>query len=379
MSMTLDPASEDDAADAPRQPADNDGVGLTLEIVDEEDLSVTFEVVGALPGDSPPATPAPESPAADAAPAPPVAATPAPSALTEGAPQAPAFATAHAAPQSSLPALDGAPAIPALLFPVPAPMRQPAESAPAAIASALATIIAAHLSSSDSAPASPAPRPCAPTTAPIVRKPVARRPTSARRRSMPVDWHAWRAPQRRSRLSTMFLGALLAIELPVALVLALYAGVIPLLPSTPPPAQALVSGAGASVQARQSLYCWFTPGEGHCAAPNGLAPRQLPELTIHQESILQFTFGYPAPTLCSASVPDTTSTVGAMKPLGPLLARTDAGSGSLMARTYGLRITLAPGVYRLDVTCRWLPAQMLRWLQGQGESSYWIELRVLPR
>lgn len=158
--------------------------------------------------------------------------------------------------------------------------------------------------------------------------------------------------------------------------LATYAGVIPLLPPTPPAAQVAVAGAGTAVQARQSLYCWFTPGQARCSAPSASPAQALPELTIHQDGVLQFSFSYPAPTTCIASIPDSTSTLGAMKPLGTLVAQ--QSGVALAPRTYRLRVTLAPGTYSVDVSCHWHPPQTLRWLQGQGESSYWLALRVLP-
>jgi hypothetical protein len=246
-------------------------------------------------------------------------------------------------------------------------------SAPAAIAAALGAIVAAHVS--PSSPSAPAARTSPPTTARpvLVSAPIRRRPVQ--RPTGPVQRRTAAHP-RRSQVGTSIKIALLAIELPLTLMLATYAGVIPLLPPTPPAARVTVAGDGTVVQARQSLYCWFTPGQARCSAPSSPSAQTLPALSVHRDGVLQFSFSYPAPTTCVASTPDNASILGATKPLGTLLVQN--GGMGLAPRTYGLRVTLAPGTYSVVVFCRWNPPQTLRWLQGQGESTYWVAVHVLP-
>jgi hypothetical protein len=256
------------------------------------------------------------------------------------------------------------------------PTSPPPESASAVFASALAAIVSARVVTAPLPVVHPpAPRTPAPSTPLPSRTSVPRQRRLNERRSVPA--RARRAKsRRRSRLGAAIKLALFAIELSLALILAMYAGVIPLLPPMPPAAHIITAGSSMAVQAQENLYCWFTPGRGRCSAPPSVPTQALPKVSVHRNSVLQFTFNYPAPTACAASILDSASSTGAMKPLGTLNAQGDAMM--LAPRTFRLQVALAPGTYSLDVSCRWHPPQSLRWVQGQGESSYWVALSVLP-
>jgi hypothetical protein len=276
------------------------------------------------------------------------------------------------------------------------PLRPEITSTPALIASVLTDITSALTSPAlptrerTTPTALPAWPPLAPPPAPFptdtgtpipvvpAPAPARRAPTAAPVTGRQTRGHGTRAlaPRRLALWALAIKGVFVAVELPVVLVLAIYAGVMPLLPASPPIARVLASGQSGAVLARQSTYCWFTPGNGRCVTPTAAPEQSLPVVSVRKGSVLQVSFSYPAPTACAAAIPDGESTQDVMKPLGSLHARDNGGA--FPARTFQVPISLAPGTYRLNVSCVWRPLQSLRWLQGQGESAYWVGLRILP-
>lgn len=210
----------------------------------------------------------------------------------------------------------------------------------------------------DAAPSARITRPLTP----LAESPASPSPRGPTRRRLPW-WHlALRAIK----------GLFLMAELCAILVLATYAGVLHVLPPNPPPLHVLASGH--EVVARQNAYCWFTPGHGLCAdsSTNGTLVTALPLVTVPSGASLRLTVAYPAPTQCVATT-DSTSALG--KPLTQALS--SSSSQTLSSVTYHFGITLRPGTYHVTIACQWVPLRTMRWLQGLGDSSYDIALRVV--
>jgi hypothetical protein len=166
---------------------------------------------------------------------------------------------------------------------------------------------------------------------------------------------------------------LLLSEIPIILALIGYAGVLHLLPATPPTAQ--LSAAGPTTHAAPAVYCWFRPGHSDCVDPSAPAPSALPVVAVAKNSPLALTFSYPPPTGCATTARLASAPASAGTPAGVLAA---SGARSLMLARYSLAVALAPGLYRVDLACQWSPLSALRWLQGSGTATYTFGLRVTP-
>lgn len=156
--------------------------------------------------------------------------------------------------------------------------------------------------------------------------------------------------------------ALLVIEIPVLLVLAMSAGLLQVLPPTPPAAD--LAANGHSARTGPVSYCWFTPGHGTCAQPPN---QRTASLTAARASTVTLRIGSPAPTTCSSTATRSGSGTGYTLPMRP-------ASGAHGAYTF-----LAPAAldtYTLDVHCQWMSNPALRWLQGLGDADYTFVLHV---
>jgi hypothetical protein len=165
---------------------------------------------------------------------------------------------------------------------------------------------------------------------------------------------------------------LLAAELGTILVLASYAGLIEFLPASPP--HMTVASTGHTVVTQASSYCWFTPGHATCVdgSEQTILAQKLPLVALAKGDNLRFTFDFPAPTHCAATAVNATATGAAPASLGAL----GRASGSSSLASSRLPVTLAPGIYVVTVACNWTPRSTLRWLQGQGSSSYLLAVNV---
>jgi hypothetical protein len=214
----------------------------------------------------------------------------------------------------------------------------------------------------DAAPSARITRPLTPLAEPLASPSSPRGPT---RRRLPW-WHlALRAIK----------GLFLTAELCAILVLATYAGLLRVLPPNPPALHVLAPGH--EVVARQNAYCWFTPGRGLCAdsSTSGTLSPAPPLVTVPRGASLRLTVAYPAPTQCVATT-DSTSAPG--KPVTQALSSSSSSSSqSLSSITYHFGVTLRPGTYHVTIACQWVPLRTMRWLQGLGDSSYDIALRVV--
>lgn len=168
----------------------------------------------------------------------------------------------------------------------------------------------------------------------------------------------------------LFKGALLLVEVPIIVVLAGYAGLWHVLPANPPNVQ--VGGDGHPYSAAMGPYCWFVPGNALCS---DALPSSAPLLTVGQGSSLTFGFQSPPPTVCNVNA----SPNGAMTSTGQTVGSLVGPLGAMSGRTeFRLLIGIAPGAYRLDVSCQWDGPPVLHWLQGQGSAHYTVMVRVLP-
>jgi hypothetical protein len=171
----------------------------------------------------------------------------------------------------------------------------------------------------------------------------------------------------RQLVGNLLKGLGLVIEVVLILVLATAAGMLTVLPAMPPALHVTV--ARTEVRAQLGSYCWFTPGHARCV--DGAAGQgSLPHLKAARGSVVSLTFASPAPTTCSATA--TSATTSVTRPLRLIRQR---GTSD----TYKGALSLAPDTYQLDVVCQWAPNPMLRWLQGQGDATYSIWLRVGAR
>lgn len=179
--------------------------------------------------------------------------------------------------------------------------------------------------------------------------------------------HHWGQAAKR-----LFKASLLLVEVPVIALLAGYAGLWHALPATPPGMLA-VSG-GQPHTAAAGPYCWFVPGNALCSDTSP-APTALPLLLVGQGSPLSFAFQTPPPTTCAESAAPLGSSTIAGQIAGPLTGPLGSAGGRANFR---LLVGLAPGTYRLDLSCQWNAPPLLRWLQGQGTATYAVLVRVLP-
>ncbi|HEX9414922.1 MAG TPA: hypothetical protein VF916_15565, partial [Ktedonobacterales bacterium] len=102
-------------------------------------------------------------------------------------------------------------------------------------------------------------------------------------------------------LASAIRGLVLVVLLCAAVVLAAYAGILPLLPSTPPALQVIGAAKGARVPA--FAYCWLTPGSSTCVGPSAdvQAVETVPYVAMPTGSTAQLRFSYPAPGACGAT------------------------------------------------------------------------------
>ena len=170
----------------------------------------------------------------------------------------------------------------------------------------------------------------------------------------------------------LFKAALLLAEVPIIVLLAGYAGIWHALPATPP--GTLVASDGQPHAAATGPYCWLVPGNALCSDTSP-APSALPLLTVSQGSALSFAFQSPPPTDCGASAAALAPSSAAEQIAGPLTGPLASAHGRTQFR---LLVGLAPGMYRLDLSCQWDAPPLLRWLQGEGTASYAVLVRVLP-
>lgn len=170
----------------------------------------------------------------------------------------------------------------------------------------------------------------------------------------------------------LFKGALILLLVPLLWLAAGYAGLLHALPATPPGVR--VAGDGQLRAAVTGPYCWFLPGQALCAGADAASAPHLPLLTVAQNQTLSFAFGAPAPTRCGASAAPLASGDGPEQIADPL---TRLAAGAPRGVNYQLLVGLAPGLYRLDVDCQWDTPPLLRWLQGQGNATYAVVVRVV--
>ncbi|HEV2238757.1 MAG TPA: hypothetical protein VGR57_19015 [Ktedonobacterales bacterium] len=206
--------------------------------------------------------------------------------------------------------------------------------------------------------------------APSLSNPRAERRASARevvaRQRQRRDWATgWDYPIR-----VAIKGTLLVAIAALGIVLAGYAGVLPLLPTTPPAMD--VAGATQRAHVVPSSSCWLSPGAGGCTdgTPDaGLTPAA--PITARPGRALTLHFGYPAPTACAA-----TGAASATPDVGAALKITPSQPGALMSG-YTLLAPATPGTYAVSVVCEWNPHRSLRWLRGFGNATYALALRVV--
>jgi hypothetical protein len=164
-------------------------------------------------------------------------------------------------------------------------------------------------------------------------------------------------------------GALLVTVVALGIALAGYAGVLPLLPATPPRLD--VAGATPSAHVVSWSYCWLSPGAGGCTDDTpGAGQTPAAPVSARPGQALALQFGYPAPTACAAT--------GAASPAGASVAlKITPGQRGGLASGYVLLAPATPGTYAVSVACDWNPHRSLRWLRGFGHATYALALRVV--
>jgi hypothetical protein len=175
-------------------------------------------------------------------------------------------------------------------------------------------------------------------------------------------------------LASAIKGLALVVLLCAAVVLAAYAGILPMLPSTPPALQVIGATKGARVPA--FAYCWLTPGSSACVDPGAdvQAVETVPTVTMSTGATAQLRFSYPAPSACRATTLESLSGQGAAT--SSFALRTLAGGAGLPSATFRLTAPTTPGTYHVTIACAWNPHRSLRWLQGMGQASYALAVRV---
>lgn len=168
--------------------------------------------------------------------------------------------------------------------------------------------------------------------------------------------------QTRHWVAHVIKGLLVAIEVPLLLVLAMSAGLIQVLPSTPPAADVVANGHTA--RTAPTSFCWFTPGHGTCA---DAATRPLSAITSARGAPITVRLDHPAPTACTV-----TATASGAAPNTPIPLRAQSSAHA----TYTFEAPAPDGTYALDVRCQWASNPALRWWQGQGDADYSLALRV---
>lgn len=209
------------------------------------------------------------------------------------------------------------------------------------------------------------------TAAPSISNPRAERPATARdavaRRAGPRGLAAgWDHP-----IHIAIKSLLLVVIAAVAVVLAGYSGVLPLLPATPPRMQ--VTGTATRAQVAPWSYCWLSPGAGTCFdGASGDSQSQATSIVARPGMAVAVQFSYPAPTSCTAT---GASAAGGAFAGGATLNLTPDHPDELNT-AFTLRAPAAPGTYNVSVLCDWNPHRSLRWLRGFGHATYTLALRV---
>jgi hypothetical protein len=162
-------------------------------------------------------------------------------------------------------------------------------------------------------------------------------------------------------------GLLLTAILALGIVLAGYAGVLPLLPAAPP--RMVVTGGALHASIAPAAYCWLSPGAGGCT-DGGASAGQTPSapLVAGPSQAIAVRFSYPAPTTCTASGSNAASVSVSLK-VAP--EQTNA-----MNSGFRLLSPAAAGTYAITIACDWNPHRSLRWLRGFGHASYPFTLKV---
>ncbi len=181
-----------------------------------------------------------------------------------------------------------------------------------------------------------------------------------------ADRRAW-AAHWDDPLRVAIKGLLLTCIVALGIVLAGYAGVLRLLPDTPPRLE--VVSAAQHARVTPWTYCWLSSGAGGCTdgtPGTGQTPRA--PIAIAPGQTVELRFGYPTPTTCVAT---GAVAPAAGMPLKLLPLRPDA-----LSTGFALVSPPAPGTYDVSVSCDWNPHRSLRWLRGFGHATYALTLRV---
>jgi hypothetical protein len=202
--------------------------------------------------------------------------------------------------------------------------------------------------------------------APSISHPRARRLPIAREAVLAwADRRAW-ATDWDHPIRVAIKGLLLTVIVALGSLLAGYAGVLPLLPATPPRLE--VTSAALHARVTSWTYCWLRPGAGGCVddqPATGQAPAQI---AARPAQAIALRFSYPSPTACTATgAASATSGV-------PLTVAPDREGG--LAPGYLLLAPTAPGTYDVSIVCGWNPHRALRWLRGFGNATYLLKLKV---
>jgi hypothetical protein len=164
---------------------------------------------------------------------------------------------------------------------------------------------------------------------------------------------------------------LLVVIAAVAVVLAGYSGVLPLLPATPPRMQ--MTGTAAHARVAPWSYCWLSPGAGTCIdGASGDSQSQAAPIAAQPGMAVAIQFSYPAPTSCTAT---GASAAGGAFASGAALNLAPDHPDELNT-AYTLRAPAAPGTYSISIICDWNPHRSLRWLRGFGHATYTLALLV---
>jgi hypothetical protein len=207
---------------------------------------------------------------------------------------------------------------------------------------------------------------------PVVAAPALSHPRARKRASANTAVTTWAAGRLRivrwdHPLRVAIKGLLLIAILTLGIVLAGYAGVLPLLPAAPP--RMHVTGSTRAGSIAPWAYCWLSPGAGGCTdGDSSVAQTASAPLISAPGRALTVGFSYPAPTSCAAT--GTTAPSGTV-PLKLAPDRSDA-----MNPGYRLLAPAPVGTYDVTITCEWNPHRSLRWLRGFGHASYLFTLKV---